>query len=298
MPVSQIEPYKHPLAWSSQKDTRENYIIIFYSREDWGRKRWIFLVTQRESELDRVLVLNPVLLACAVFPWTGRPGVLWFMGSQRLGHDWATELIWSEWSDASLSLTSSIPTEKYSCPNSYPWNLAKSQAQVPQSLGQCQRFYQGWTLILVKAQNICTFVRVKIQHQIQTSVFPFPSKKIHTYFVCILINKEEFSKRLMYSTKNLMLPFSSIFSLSSEAKRIENHSPVICNKSIKWLGERRGKEYNMNPCLLEHWPLGQDPHHDDVKMKLDSGRSALYLGLFPLFTVPPVSWRFPKCCHL
>ena len=28
--------------------------------------------------------------------WTGRPGVLWFMGSQRVRHDWATELksIW------------------------------------------------------------------------------------------------------------------------------------------------------------------------------------------------------------
>ena len=24
--------------------------------------------------------------------WTGRPGVLWFMGSQRVGHHWATEL--------------------------------------------------------------------------------------------------------------------------------------------------------------------------------------------------------------
>ena len=24
--------------------------------------------------------------------WTGRPGVLWFMGSKRVGHDWATEL--------------------------------------------------------------------------------------------------------------------------------------------------------------------------------------------------------------
>ena len=26
--------------------------------------------------------------------WTGRPGVLRFMGSQRVGHDWATDLIW------------------------------------------------------------------------------------------------------------------------------------------------------------------------------------------------------------
>ena len=27
---------------------------------------------------------------------TGRPGVLWFMGSQRVGHNWATDLIWSD----------------------------------------------------------------------------------------------------------------------------------------------------------------------------------------------------------
>ena len=28
--------------------------------------------------------------------WIGRPGVLRFMGSQRVGHDWATDLIWSD----------------------------------------------------------------------------------------------------------------------------------------------------------------------------------------------------------
>ena len=28
--------------------------------------------------------------------WTGRPGVLRYMGSQRVGHDWATELNWAE----------------------------------------------------------------------------------------------------------------------------------------------------------------------------------------------------------
>ena len=27
--------------------------------------------------------------------WTGRPGVLWFMGSQSIGHNWATELNWT-----------------------------------------------------------------------------------------------------------------------------------------------------------------------------------------------------------
>ena len=29
--------------------------------------------------------------------WTGRPGVLRFMESQRVGHDWMTELNWSDW---------------------------------------------------------------------------------------------------------------------------------------------------------------------------------------------------------
>ena len=28
--------------------------------------------------------------------WTGRPGMLQFMGSQRVGHDWVTELNWME----------------------------------------------------------------------------------------------------------------------------------------------------------------------------------------------------------
>ena len=28
--------------------------------------------------------------------WTGRSGMLWFMGSQRVGHDWAIEMNWTE----------------------------------------------------------------------------------------------------------------------------------------------------------------------------------------------------------
>ena len=29
--------------------------------------------------------------------WTGKPGVLWFMESQRVRHDWATELNWTDY---------------------------------------------------------------------------------------------------------------------------------------------------------------------------------------------------------
>ena len=36
--------------------------------------------------------------------WTGKPSRLWFMGLQRVGHDWATELNWTE-----LNLAFSYP---------------------------------------------------------------------------------------------------------------------------------------------------------------------------------------------
>ena len=44
--------------------------------------------------------------------WTGRPGVLQFMGSQRVGHDWATELNWTAAAAAAAAAKSlqSCPT--------------------------------------------------------------------------------------------------------------------------------------------------------------------------------------------
>ena len=36
--------------------------------------------------------------------WTGRAGVLQFMGSQRVGHDWATELKWLNWNKILLTI--------------------------------------------------------------------------------------------------------------------------------------------------------------------------------------------------
>ena len=38
-----------------------------------------------------------VWVNCGSWWWTERPGVLQSMGSQRVGHDWATELNWPTW---------------------------------------------------------------------------------------------------------------------------------------------------------------------------------------------------------
>ena len=53
-------------------------------RRGWQRMRW----------LDGIIDSTWVWVNSRSWWWTGRPGVLQFMGSQRIGHDWATELNW------------------------------------------------------------------------------------------------------------------------------------------------------------------------------------------------------------
>ena len=47
--------------------------------------------------------------------WTGRPGVLRFMVSQRVGHDWVTDLIWSEYDFGTDHLVMSICSLLFCC---------------------------------------------------------------------------------------------------------------------------------------------------------------------------------------
>ena len=58
--------------------------------------------------------------------WTGRPGVLQFMGSQRVGHDWVTEWNWTEtniiiWSKPHSLWRRKTDTKLSDCPGSYSY---------------------------------------------------------------------------------------------------------------------------------------------------------------------------------
>ena len=47
--------------------------------------------------------------------WTGRPGVLQFMGLQRVGHDWATELNWQSMGSQRFGYNLAIKQQQLSC---------------------------------------------------------------------------------------------------------------------------------------------------------------------------------------
>ena len=74
----------HEKSWLIGKDSDE---IGGRRRRGRQRMRWLDGITDW-MDVSRV--------NSGSWWWTGRPGVLWFMGSQRVGHDWVTELNWTD----------------------------------------------------------------------------------------------------------------------------------------------------------------------------------------------------------
>ena len=74
-----LQYFSH-LMWRA--DSFEKTLMLGGEGDDRGWDGWMALLTQ----------WTWVWLNSGSWWWTGRPGVLWFTGSQRVGHNWATEL--------------------------------------------------------------------------------------------------------------------------------------------------------------------------------------------------------------
>ena len=76
--------------------------VIFYCTYITQRMRWLDGIS---DSMDMSLSELQELW------WTGRPGVQQFMGSQRVGHHWETELNWTDGNNKSLLLHSGLALE-------------------------------------------------------------------------------------------------------------------------------------------------------------------------------------------
>ena len=72
------------------------YCVLIYAErtEAWRHSAASYNSFPKAKEVLQSCSLLKILLRIKRKWWTGRPGVLWFMGSQRVGHDWVTELNW------------------------------------------------------------------------------------------------------------------------------------------------------------------------------------------------------------
>ena len=61
---------------------------------DWGQEEK--RMTGWDGGMASLTRLTWVWVNSGSWWWTGRPGVLWLMGSQRVRHDWVTDLIWTD----------------------------------------------------------------------------------------------------------------------------------------------------------------------------------------------------------
>ena len=63
---------------------------------DWGQEEKGITEDEIDGWMASLIRWTWVWVNSGSWWWTGRPGVLWFMGLQRVRHDWVTELNWTD----------------------------------------------------------------------------------------------------------------------------------------------------------------------------------------------------------
>ena len=82
--------------WGQEKGMTEDEMVGWHHQLNGHGFGWIQFIVANflVSESSVFAAVHVGQVDSGSWWWTGRPGVLWFMGSQRVGHDWATELNW------------------------------------------------------------------------------------------------------------------------------------------------------------------------------------------------------------
>ena len=85
--------------------------------------------------------------------WTGRPGVLRFMGSQRVGYDWATELNWTEENKRNKKIQKPCRTT-----TTTTIKTANKHRTIPKASGQGGESKEPWIIIFDFVLSVNTLI--------------------------------------------------------------------------------------------------------------------------------------------
>ena len=131
MPKLKLQYFGH-LVWRADSSEKTQMLGKIEGRRTrgWQRMRWLGGITTQQAW---------VWVNSGSWWWTGRPGVLESMGSQKAGHNWATELNW-------LSPLINNPSEvrkAISTPNAWPHSYSlrvgrEKMTNVPLCLGNSE----------------------------------------------------------------------------------------------------------------------------------------------------------------
>ena len=125
--------------------------------------------------------------------WTGRPGMLQFMGSQRVGHNWATELNWIElnWTereDHCQNISAPSTESSPACQrehNMHGLRVRERPGKTTRVTFDCSLLilcYQ-WFLSIVSATTETKLQRQRNSVEIRLKLQPFPNScRVNTIF--------------------------------------------------------------------------------------------------------------------
>ena len=149
--------------------------------------------------------------------WTGRPGVLQFTGSQRVGHNWANELNWTELIILKLIFV-------------FKWTLTGPQAKLKWGLRFSNTsmliFWFGWPCGFVGEIFICRKYMLKYSeecHYMCNSLLSGPEKKKYLHllwkFQKNFLNLLYARPNLKYSTKYQILEYTGLIYMEITTKQ-------------------------------------------------------------------------------
>ena len=156
--------------------------------------------------------------------WTGRPGMAQSMDSQRVGHDWASELSWTESFCRPCWLASNNPI------NIFLWVSTTTFICPLFSKGDLMSLYLGQFRFMPVARHICL-------------QYPFPSQK-RLLAVNYIVPLDSYLKFPVFRIMTIAAQFfTCIFEI-----------PVYINSLFLWLGHHPSVLYFLTWGSRSSWP--------------------------------------------